>query len=128
MHKSIGVKFRDYYTLYPNRKQSRAFCFEIFINTARRLLSRSHRENYGRGTDYGIAARKHAFARCLPALFVRNQAAPAMVSRPSVVEASSGFGEVPSAMMTVSAGISSSEPGISTGLLLPDASGSPSSI
>ena len=73
MHKSIGVKFRDYYTLYPNRKQSRAFCFEIFINAARRLLSRSHRENYGSGTDYGIAARKDTFARGLTGLLIHNQ-------------------------------------------------------
>ncbi len=50
------------------------------------------------------------------------------VSSPRVVDEMSGFGEVPSDMMTVSASISYSDPGISTGLLLPDSSGSPSSI
>ena len=50
------------------------------------------------------------------------------VSRPFVVEAISGFGEVPRDMITVSRSISYSDPGISTGRLLPDASGSPSSI
>ena len=50
------------------------------------------------------------------------------VSRPMVVEEISGFGEVPRDMITVSTSISYSDPGISTGRLLPDASGSPSSI
>ena len=50
------------------------------------------------------------------------------MSSPSVVEEISGFGEVPSDIITVSQSISYSEPGISTGLLLPEASGSPSSI
>ena len=51
-----------------------------------------------------------------------------LISSPSVVEEISGFGEVPSYMMTVSTSITYSEPGISTGRRLPDASGSPSSI
>ena len=50
------------------------------------------------------------------------------VSRPIVVEEISGFGDVPSDMITVSHSISYSEPAISIGLLRPDASGSPSSI
>ena len=50
------------------------------------------------------------------------------VSSPAVVEEISGFGEVPSDMITVSQSISYSEPSISTGLLLPDSSGAPSSI
>ena len=51
-----------------------------------------------------------------------------IVYRPIVVEEISGFGDVPSDMITVSHSISYSEPGISIGLLRPDASGSPSSI
>ena len=45
-----------------------------------------------------------------------------------VVEEISGFGEVPRDMITVSTSRTNSDPGISTGLLLPEASGSPSSI
>ena len=43
-------------------------------------------------------------------------------SNPSVVEEINGFGEVPSDMITVSNSKSNSEPLISTGLLLPEAS------
>ena len=46
----------------------------------------------------------------------------------SVVEEISGFGEVPRAMMTVSNSRVNSEPGISTGRRLPEASGSPNSM
>lgn len=50
------------------------------------------------------------------------------VSSPFVVDLMSGFGDVPIDIITASTGISNSEPAFSTGLLLPDASGSPSSI
>ena len=51
-----------------------------------------------------------------------------LISSPAVVEEISGFGDVPSDMITVSHSISYYEPGISRGLLRPDSSGSPSSI
>ena len=51
-----------------------------------------------------------------------------LTSSPSVVEEIRGLGDVPSDMITASHSISNSDPGISTGLLLPDSSGSPSSI
>ena len=51
-----------------------------------------------------------------------------LMSSPLVVEDISGLGEVPSDMITASNSITNSEPGISTGFLLPEASGSPSSI
>ena len=51
-----------------------------------------------------------------------------VVSSPCVVLEISGFGDVPRAMMTVSVGISNSEPGMGTGLRRPLSSGSPSSI
>ena len=50
------------------------------------------------------------------------------MSRPIVVDEIRGFGDVPSDIITVSHSISYSEPSISTGLLRPDSSGSPSSI
>lgn len=51
-----------------------------------------------------------------------------LISSPAVVLEISGLGEVPSYIITVSASISYSLPGISTGRRLPDSSGSPSSI
>ncbi len=49
-------------------------------------------------------------------------------SRPFVVLCRSGFGLVPSAMITASQSVWNSDPSIGTGLLLPEASGSPSSM
>ena len=49
-------------------------------------------------------------------------------SSPLVVEEISGFGEVPRDMITISTSMSNSDPGTSTGRLLPEASGSPSSM
>ena len=51
-----------------------------------------------------------------------------VVSRPAVVAASSGLGEVPSAMITTSHSISNSEPSFTTGERRPLSSGSPNSI
>ena len=51
-----------------------------------------------------------------------------LISSPFVVEEINGFGDVPSDMITASKSITYSEPGTSTGLLLPEASGSLSSI
>ena len=50
------------------------------------------------------------------------------ISRPGVVDAISGFGLVPRDIITISTSNSNSDPGTSTGLLLPDSSGSPNSI
>ena len=50
------------------------------------------------------------------------------VSRPAVVEAISGLGDVPSAMITTSHSISKSDPGLTTGARRPLSSGSPSVI
>ena len=51
-----------------------------------------------------------------------------LTSRPAVVVLMSGLGDVPRDMMTASQSMMNSEPGTSTGLLLPEASGSPNSI
>ena len=51
-----------------------------------------------------------------------------LISSPLVVDEISGSGDVTSDLITASSYIPNSEPGISTGFLLPEASGSPSSI
>ena len=51
-----------------------------------------------------------------------------LASKPAVVLKINGFGEVPSDMITISTSRMKSEPAFSTGLLLHEASGSPSSI
>ena len=63
-----------------------------------------------------------------PFFLIGNDTLSAVYIKPFVVDEINGFGEVPKDMITVSTSISYSEPSISTGLLLPEASGSPSSI
>lgn len=102
--------------------------FQILVNCFCRLFACAHCTDYSRCTcDHVSACKDSAFGGCAGFL-VGNHSTSFVLLKASEPLKMIGLGEVPIAIITTSAGTRNSEPSTMTGLLLPDLSGSPSSI
>ena len=81
------------------------FCRKILVDASCTCSSGFHRENNRSRASHCVASGINALFRCLSIALIRHDTSPAVDLRPLVVLEISGFGEVPSAMITVSVSI-----------------------
>lgn len=95
------------------------FCAQVCINSLQQPLFCTHCQDDRCSSCHGISTGKHTTLGCSTVFFLCHDTLSAVRLKSLCRGRNQRVREVPSDMMTVSASISYSDPGISTGLLLP---------